>query len=264
MRFAVHGTKGPFVVKLAGIAGGIRLYDEEVARAAEAGFRVLAVDVSGDRRDDPPQHPLSWDSYAADVIEAMDRAGAQRAVLWGTSFGCLISLAVAARHPDRIAGLLLTHPPDPEWRPGPQMGLLAFAERRGNPDVTVRLMFSPTFLGLTSWEVFSPALLVRLPGLTRRSLEAATPGSSIRRKLQLLFGEPPGLPQPGTPVEILASKWDLVAPCAGARRLAARIPGAKIHLLNFSGHAAAFTRPRAHIEIVLAALKRLTEAPDTR
>jgi len=260
MRMTVHGFDGPPVVKLAGIVGGIHLYNEEVTLAARAGFRVAALDVTGDRRDDPTERRLGWDVYADEVAEAIDRLPASRAVLWGTSFGCLIALAAAARHPEHVSGLLLSHPPDPLWRPRLHLALFNWVERRAHPDRVAHALFSMAFLGLTSWEAIAPALWVRLLALLRASLDAATPPATVRRKLELLFREEPGLPPQGAaiPVEIIAGAWDLVAPLRGARRLASRIPGAKLHVLGFSGHAGAYARPRAHHDAVIEALKRLT------
>jgi pimeloyl-ACP methyl ester carboxylesterase len=259
MKLTVHGDDGPLVVKLAGIAGGIRLYDEEIAAAVAAGFRVAALDISGDRRDDPTPGPLGWELYAEEVEEVIDRAFTARAVVWGTSFGCLVALAAAARYPERVSGMLLSHPPDPLWRPRLHRALLTWAERRADPDLVARVMFSMAFLGLTSWEGLAPALWVRLPALVRAALEAATPHATVRRKLELLFRNEPGLPPPGAaiPVEIISGAWDLVAPLAGARRLASRIPGARIHVIGYSGHAGAYTRPRAHLDLALEALRRL-------
>ena len=103
-------------------------------------------------------------------------------------------------------------------------------------------------------------VVVRLPALIRASLDAATPPATVKRKLELLFREEPGLPpqDAAIPVEMIAGVWDLVAPLSGARRLAARIPGAKLQILGFSGHAGAYARPRAHHDAVLEALKRLS------
>jgi pimeloyl-ACP methyl ester carboxylesterase len=259
VKLTIHGTKGPLVVKLAGIAGGIRLYDEEIAAACSAGFRVAALDVSGDRRDDPPARTLDWDTYGGEVVEAIERAGAARAILWGTSFGGMIALAASSRRPGRIGGLLLAHPPDPITRPSLHRALLAFATRRGSPDLVARAFFSMAFVGMTSWEGLMPPLWIRAPRLIRASLEAATPAATVRRKLELLFDHPPGLPPPESrmPVEIIAGGWDLVAPLAGARRLASRIPGARVQVIPFAGHAGAYTRPRLHRRAVLQALERL-------
>lgn len=255
----VHGYDGPVVVKLAGIAGGIRLYDEEIGAAVAAGYRVVAADISGDRWDDRAARRIDWDLYAADVAEAVERAAAGPAVVWGTSFGCMISLAAAARYPERIRGLLLCHPPDPLRRPAFHRVLLALAERGPSPDVVARVIFSAAFVGLTSWEAVSPQLWIRLPALLRASIEAATPPATVRRKLELLFREDPGLPAPDSkiPVEIVSGAWDLVAPLSGARRLAARIPGARLNVLKLAGHSGAYSHPRKHREAVLSALKRL-------
>jgi pimeloyl-ACP methyl ester carboxylesterase len=255
----VHGSAGPLVVKLAGIAGGIRLYDEEIEAAVAAGLRVAALDVSGDRQDDPPTRLVDWDLYADEVAEAITRAGADRAVVWGTSFGCLIALAAAARHPERIGGLLLSHPPDPRWRSRLHVALLDWAERRVNPDLAARVMFAAAFVGLTSWEALSPPLWLRLPSLLRASIEAATPPATVRRKLDLLFRDDCGLPPHGAaiPVEIIAGAWDLVAPIPGARRVASYLPGTRMHVMGFSGHAGAYTRPRTYLAITIEALKRL-------
>jgi pimeloyl-ACP methyl ester carboxylesterase len=256
----VHGFEGPPVVKLAGIVGGIHLYNEEVTLAARAGFRVAALDVSGDRHDDPANRKLGWDLYAGEVLQAIDNLSAPRAVLWGTSFGSLIALATAARYPERVSGLLLTHPPDPLRRRRLNVRLLEWAERRADPDFFAHLLFSMAFLGLTSWEAISPALWVRLPKLIRASHDASTPPATVKRKLELLFREEPGLPPPGAaiPIEVVAGVWDLVAPLAGVRRVAARLPGAKLHVLGYSGHAGVYARPRAHHDAVIGALKRLT------
>jgi len=82
MKTTVYGSTGPLVVKLAGITGGVRLYDEEVEAVASAGFRVVALDVTGDRHDDPAKQPLDWDSYAREVVDAIQGTQADRAILW--------------------------------------------------------------------------------------------------------------------------------------------------------------------------------------
>ncbi|HEX4826507.1 MAG TPA: alpha/beta hydrolase [Candidatus Polarisedimenticolaceae bacterium] len=259
MRLTVHGTSGPFVVKLAGIAGGTGLYREEMEAAASAGYRVIALETTGDLHDDPAPWPLSWDGFSRDLEAGLDRAGAERAVLWGTSFGCLVALACAARLPSRVSGLLLCHPPDPLFRPARYVGLLEWSERRRRADLAARLLFSAGFITLTSWEGVMPRLWSRLPALLSASLEAATPPSTVRGKLALLFRDDPGLPSnPSLPIEIVVGAWDLVAPLSRARGLASRLPSARMTVMGFSGHAGAYTRPSTYRRVVQGALARLS------
>jgi 3-oxoadipate enol-lactonase/3-oxoadipate enol-lactonase/4-carboxymuconolactone decarboxylase len=256
MRVSTRG-EGPVVVKIAGMAGGVGLYEEEIAAAARAGFRVAALDTTGDRHDDPMTAPLTWDVVADEVVAAIEGTGSAPAILWGTSYGCLVALATAARHPDRVAGLLLCHPPDPRRSPRLYRRLEAWAMRRGNPTRAMRLLFSSWFLLATSWEGLAPPLWIRLTSLLRASLEAGTPAATVRRKIELLFAEEPGLPKDGLPVEIVAGAWDLVAPISGVRALAGRISGARVHVLDVSGHAGAYARPHAYARLSIELLRYL-------
>ena len=256
MRVSTRGD-GPLVVKLAGMAGGTGLYEEEMEAAALSGFRVAALDTTGDRGDDPMTAPLGWGPLAAEVADAIDRSGASRAIVWGTSYGCLVALAAAARHPDRVGGLLLSHPPDPRRSPHLYSRLEGWARRRGDPTRAMRVLFSSWFLLSTSWEGLAPPLWLRLPSLLRAAVEARTPSATVRGKVELLFSEEPGLPRTGVPVEMIAGAWDRVAPLRGVRALAARIPGSHVHVLRFSGHAGAYARPRAYVRLSVELLRHL-------
>jgi 3-oxoadipate enol-lactonase len=258
MRIHARGD-GPLVVKLAGIAGGTGLYEEEMTAAAAAGLRVAALDTTGDRSDDPAPGPITWDALAEDVGRGLDALGSDRAVLWGTSFGSLVALAFTARRPERVTGLLLCHPPEPGRLPRPQAALVRWVSARRNPERATGILFAVGFNLLAAWEGVFPTTLFRLPGLLRASREAATPAKTLLEKLKLLDGEAPGFPPPGAriPVSIVVGAWDTVAPASGARRLAASIPGSRVASLPFSGHSGAYSRPRAYARLMVRELTRL-------
>jgi pimeloyl-ACP methyl ester carboxylesterase len=259
MRVRTAG-EGPLVVKVAGLAGGVELFHEELRRARAAGFRVAALDNSGDRLDDPASGSLSWDGLAAEVVEALDRHEAERAVLWGTSFGSLICLAVAARYPERVRGMLLCTPPLPGWRPRLHLALFRYAAARRNPAAATARWFAAGFLLLNCWEFLNPVALWRLPGLARASLDARTPATTILDKLRLLFEGDPGLPaEPARmPTAIIAGRWDTVTSPSASGLLAKRLPGARLHRLALTGHSCAYSRPWSYAERALAELGRLT------
>jgi len=258
MRLRVQGD-GPLVVKVAGLAAGVGLYHEEVGRARASGFRVAELDTTGDRADDPAATPITWKMLADEVIEALDRLEAERAVLWGTSFGSLVSLAAAARHPDRIRGLLLCSPPEPGWRPRPYLRVLEFTSSRRRPARVTARWFSIGFLILNSWEFINPLALVRLPGLARASRDARTPATTILDKLVLLLRDEPGLPDPDgrMPCSIISGMFDTVTSPGASRRLARKLPGSRLYRLPFAGHSCAYSRPRAYAERTLGELRRL-------
>jgi len=265
MKVRTHGT-GPLVVKIAGLVGGVGLYREEMERAARAGFCVAALDTSGDRRDDPAPGRLTWNFLSDEVLATLEGLGERRGILWGTSFGCLVALAAAARAPERVRGLLLCHPPEPRLSPAAYVRLAAWAETRSDPDAALRGMLGATLVALGGWEFLYPAALLRSPGLLREALDARTPPATVADKIRLLWGEEPGLPASAAaiPCSVVASAWDTIAPARGARTLAARIPGSRLRVLRFSGHAGAYSRPAAYGRIVVEELSRLTTNPSPR
>lgn len=258
MRIEVEGA-GPLVVKLAGVAGGVGLYREECDAARAAGFRVAAVDLAGDRADDPAPQALTWDSLAAEVARAVDAAGGGPAVLWGTSFGTLIALAAAARWPGKVGGLLLCHPPDPAATLPSMEKLFRWVERRNAADRTRRVILSGAFAYLGGWEALHPGLAARAPRLIRAGARTRTPSSTVREKLRLLWSESPGLPAPGLwpRTSIVAGAWDRVAPPEGARRLSARMTGSTLHVMPRTGHGTAWTHARSYNAVCVQELRRI-------
>jgi pimeloyl-ACP methyl ester carboxylesterase len=84
------------------------------------GYRHLLFDHRGHGRSGAPAtidgHHMS--RYVEDVIAVLDDACVRRAVLIGYSQGARVAYAVAATHPDRLAGIVgLDSVPDPAERP---------------------------------------------------------------------------------------------------------------------------------------------------
>ena len=76
---------------------------------AATGRRVLALDVRGRGRSDRAADPMTYQPpvYAKDVLALLDQAGVGRAVFLGTSMGGLITMALTAMAPDRVAAAIL-------------------------------------------------------------------------------------------------------------------------------------------------------------
>ncbi len=246
------------MLKIAGMVSGVDLYAEEMEVARTAGFQVAALDTTGDRRDDPAPGPLSWDLLSGEVVQALDRLDAERAVLWGTSYGCIIALATAVRYPERVSGLLLSFPPDPAWQPRLFRAIHHWARRQSV--ATNARTIHRCFLALTGWEFVFPTALARLPALARASIDASTPARTIVDKVGMIWDDPPDLDGSGSaiPTSIIAAALDTVAPLSGARRHKAHLPGARLRVIRIGGHSAAYSRPRTYHRWAIEELRRLT------
>ena len=73
--------------------------------------RVVAIDLRGHGESDPAEdNDYSIEAMAEDVGAVADQLDLRRFVLAGHSLGALVAIEYAARHPERVAGLLLVDP----------------------------------------------------------------------------------------------------------------------------------------------------------
>lgn len=76
------------------------------------GYEVVLLDFFGhgrsDRSRDPKDHRA--DFYAEQVLSVMDHLGFKKAVIGGVSLGCIVSLHVAHKAPERVQAMLLEMP----------------------------------------------------------------------------------------------------------------------------------------------------------
>jgi pimeloyl-ACP methyl ester carboxylesterase len=96
------------VVCLPGLTRNNRDF-EDVAPRLAVDREVVAVSLRGRGRSDvdPSGGSYALDVYVDDVVAVLDQLGLARVVLVGTSLGGLTSLWFAARHPHRVAGVVL-------------------------------------------------------------------------------------------------------------------------------------------------------------
>jgi non-heme chloroperoxidase len=72
-----------------------------------ASVRAIAVSQRGHGDSSKPAGPYATDAFVNDAIAVLDRLGVRRAVVFGHSMGSVIAQRLAARHPGRVAGLIL-------------------------------------------------------------------------------------------------------------------------------------------------------------
>jgi pimeloyl-ACP methyl ester carboxylesterase len=98
----------PLLLCLPGLTRNVRDFADFAERYSPR-FRVLALEFRG--RGESAYDPLPARyiplTYAGDVIELLDQLGIARAIFVGTSLGGLVTMAVAAIAPQRIAAAIL-------------------------------------------------------------------------------------------------------------------------------------------------------------
>ena len=106
------GAEGPArlpVIAIHGLTRNSADFGTIAPLIAATGRRVLALDVRGRGRSDRAADPMTYQPpvYARDVLTLLDQAGVARAVFLGTSMGGLITMALTAAAPERVAAAIL-------------------------------------------------------------------------------------------------------------------------------------------------------------
>src|SRR5919201_2812799 len=101
----VDRGSGPPLVLIPGLRGRWE-YQRATVDALAASFRVITFSLDA----------ADLDGYAQQAVDAMARAGVERATLCGVSFGGLVALRCAASHPSHCENLVLASTPPPALR----------------------------------------------------------------------------------------------------------------------------------------------------
>ena len=97
---------GPPTLLLHGI-GNYGRYWDLFADAVDGRLQLLAPDARGHGESGRPAAGYAPADFAADALAVLDRVGIERAVVVGHSMGGLHSIALAARHPERVSALVI-------------------------------------------------------------------------------------------------------------------------------------------------------------
>jgi pimeloyl-ACP methyl ester carboxylesterase len=262
MQVVERGEGSPIVLvpSLLGRSEYFRPTIDALARS----FRVIACslpDTGSWRRQDDADRAL--DNLVEQLESAIEETQVPRAAICGISFGGMVALRFAARHPPATSALVLASTPGPSWHPAARHGMYArwprtlgplfFAESPSRtwgeisaalPDTRQRARFlAGQFRAWIQAPMSPPAMAARarLIGHTRIERDC----SSVLAPTLVLTGEP---------------SLDRVVPVAATSEYLQLIRGARLERLPRTGHLGSVTRPELFCAMVKAFLDGTVDA----
>ncbi len=253
-RIAVeHDGDGPLVILMHGIGGRRQNFAAQLPVLARE-FHVAAWDARGYGDSDDYDGPLDFADFAGDLVRVIDHFGFQSAHLVGHSMGGRICLETYAHFPDRIATLTLegVHA---------SFGEFTEAKRREFVDRRSRLLVED---GKTPAEM-APALVRTLLGPDAdddvfESVVASVSALHVASYIKTVeatthYDRSAILADIAVPTLVIGGERDSFTSPAMERKLAERIPGARLEILPGCGHMANMERPEPFNAVLLDFLR---------
>lgn len=214
---------------------------EPIAAPLAESFRVVRCDFRGQLLS-PGEPAPDLAVHVADVLALLDHLEIAKTHVAGTSFGGLVGLLLAARHPDRVSSLAAITATDritaPMWEGSVRLRDAAFEAAAGGDggrvhDLIVPATFTPEFLAAQAAALaFRRRQVAGLPPIWFRGVAGilgALQGLDLR----------PELPRIECPALIVAGERDVTFPLEHSQVLAEGIPGARLEVVLGAAHSLA-------------------------
>jgi pimeloyl-ACP methyl ester carboxylesterase len=259
LRYVRKGN-GPPVLLLHGIASSLYTW-KDVLPALAARHDVIAVDLPGFGDSAVPSH-ASGDLIVRSVVGLMDRLGIARASIVGNSLGGAIAIAIAARLPDRVDGVVLIDAAGYNFARADRPLLLRMAGGIPAPVLAALPVRPLVSLGLR--QVFHDDRLVTREKVAEYVAPLRRPGASAALHALLLGTADLGFPEVirglRAPTLIVWGRYDTWIPLRDAQRFAADIPGARVAVVE-AGHMPQEERPGETAALIEEFLSAELSAP---
>jgi pimeloyl-ACP methyl ester carboxylesterase len=193
----------------------------------------------------PLEDGVTIDGVADRLAGEIAREPGGRAVVCGLSLGGYIALSLAARHPGRVAALVLADTRAEADDPAARNGRDAAIARVRSGDVS-------GFLDSLLPRLLAPHAPPDVVARARR-IALRQPPEGVVAALAALRSRPdrrPDLPRIAVPTLVIWGREDRVTPEEAARALAAGIPGARLEVIPDAGHLTALERPEEFAAIL--------------
>jgi pimeloyl-ACP methyl ester carboxylesterase len=237
--YTISRGTGPTVVLSHGVTIDSRVWVKQLDELPEAGLRVVAFDHRGHGHSVAGESGHSLENLGADVRTVLEVLDLHDVVLVGHSMGGLAAQAFVLGNPEvahaRVRGLVLLS----TFARTPLAALSSHgpsARMTGWLDLAA-LMRRPQLGTMLARIGFGREPLASHVELTRRMLAECDPDTA-RDAIEPLLGIDliGDLHRIDLPTIVVGGKADVLTPPAEARRIARRIPGARLVLMERAGH----------------------------
>jgi pimeloyl-ACP methyl ester carboxylesterase len=239
--------KGTPIVLIPGLQGRWEWMRPAVDALARH-HRVISFSLCDERSSPFPCDPArAFENYVGQVDLALDRAGLDRAVIAGVSYGGLIASEFAARRPDRVEALVLASALHTSWMP----------DRRQQRYLDAPLLMSPMFVATAPGRM-RPELIAAMPSIASRLRFTAehgarvvmAPTSPARMARRIAWAKSHHFADPRrvkAPALVVTGEpgLDRVVPVDVSRRYLDDLGRAEHVVLPRTGHLGVVTRPEA-------------------
>ena len=249
--YEVHGN-GEAVLLVPGL-GGVGAYWKPNLPAFSAKYRTVIHDHRGTGQSSASKIQYSVDQMSDDLLRLMDHLKIDRAHLVGHSTGGAMGQTIAAKHPERLASLVLYA----TWTKADPFFRRVFEARRTlltAAGAAAYVRSTPVFLYPDWWINRNLALLEEREKVTIPSFPAPEIVAS-RIDAIVAFDRTADLPRIKTRTLVLCARDDIVTPFYFSEELARAIPGAQLKAFEKGGHCASETMLEDFNRVVLDFLK---------
>ena len=200
--------------------------------------QLVLLDHRGQGRSDGDD-PAEWnlDRWVRDLVEFCEALELDRPMILGQSFGGVVALAAAARHPDLPSKLIVS-----SSLGGPEVREVAERHFRELSDESAE-EFMRVALPVYNPKPQDPDVIAR----TRLKLEV---GNHFFRNEFMTSDLLPELPNIRCPTLVLGGELDPITPVADSEDIAAAIPQAELRMFEGAGHGVFRDQPEEAIAVI--------------
>lgn len=256
--YEIHGEGEPLVL-IEGLGYYHWMWFRQVPELSKH-FQVIAFDNRGVGDTDKPDVEYSIKMFADDTAGLLKELGIEKANVLGVSMGGFIAQELALSHPDLVKRLVLvcTTFGGPESVP---MTMEAWQVlNSGKPGASAREV-ARTALSVAVSPEFMESEPDTVEFIIDKQFENLQPVYAYRRQFAAaleFWGKDNTAGRVGSlsiPTLVIHGSADRTVPVANAERLAARIPGAQLKIIEGAGHLVFIERPEEFNKAVIEFLK---------